>query len=183
MEKNEMPENKSNGINGFIEKAKSDKKVLIGGIAGIVAVIVIIVAVVVLIAGGSGARGVANSFLKATKDCNGSKMVDLLPKGVFEDNDEKKDAKEEFKDMCKESKEDGRKLVSYKILYVDSYDKKEREEYIDGLTDINDFDPEKIKDVKVVYYKAIYKEDGEKTTQRSSMLVFKYKGKWVTLGL
>lgn len=183
MENNEMPnvasENKTNGVNGIIEKAKSDKKVLIGIIAGIVAVIVIIVVAVMLL--GGGAKNTAKSYLNAVKNCNGSKMVELLPKGVFEDSDEKKDAKEEFTDSCKDSKEDGKKLVSFKILYVDSYDKKEKEDYIDGLTDINDFDPEKIKDVKVVYYKAIYKEDGEKTTQRSSMRVFKYKGKWVTL--
>lgn len=182
MENNEMPnvasENKTNGVNGIIEKAKGNKALLFGGI-GAVAVIVIVV--LVLLLGGGGAKGVAKSYLNAVKNCNGSKMVDVLPKGVFEDSDEKKDAKEEFTDTCKDSKEDGKKLVSFKILYVDSYDKEEKEDYIDGLTDINDFDPEKISAVKVVYYKAVYKEDGEKTTQRSSMRVFKYKGKWSTL--
>lgn len=185
MKNEDMPniasEKNTNGVNGLIEKAKGDNKVLIGGIAGVLAVIVIIILVVMLV-GGSGARGVAKSYLKAVKNCDGTKMANLMPKGYFEDNEEKKEFKEEFKDTCKESKEDGKKLVSYKVLYVDSLDKEEKENYIDRLTDINDFDPEKIKDVKVVGIKAVYKEDGEKSTMRSNMYIFKYKGKWVTLG-
>lgn len=172
------PEAPKSKVDEILAKANltRPKAIKIGIIAA--AVLVVIIALLLIF---PGPKAVARRYMNAMINGNANAIVNNMPSFMWGgDKDEKKDLIDSLKEEFKYRDDDAK--YSYKIIDVEKLDRDEKEEAIESFEAfelfIEDFDADDIKDIRYVTVKITIKEDGDKDTETSKLILVKYKGQW-----
>ena len=170
---------------GFVdmvsEKTKLDKKklFLFSGI-GLSVIALIIILLVVL----TGPKATVRSFMNGIKNDDAEKVVDCMPKFLWDDDeDEKEDKIDSVQRTLNYLDIKNCDKFKYEIKSVDKLTKREKSDFQDLLELYEDYSTSNFKakhvtDFREVKVKVTYTYDGDKDTMIINLILVKYKGAW-----
>lgn len=170
-EKATMVVGKAKGaVDNYTTNIKTNKKYQIG-------TIVVVVVVLLLLFGKmlSPAYRVVNSYMGGMKKFNAEKIVKLMHKDMYEDDDDEIDSLEETFEYMEDEEYS---FKSYKIREYEKYSEDELEDLAEKLDEYYGIDEDEVKAARTYWVKAVVDVDGEKNITYNDVTVVKIKGKW-----
>lgn len=172
---NEVVDKAKQGLGNYVEKLKTDKKVL--GIS--IAVVVILLLVICSVYLNGGSKGVAKSFSQAFVKSDTKKIVKLMHKNYLDAYEDMGfDIEDTLDDTFDEYDNDDYKVLSYEIVDSDKVEKSDLEDLAEDLDDNCDIDEKSVKAAVVYTIKFKVNDDGDKDTMKKDVTAVKIKGKW-----
>ncbi len=173
---NELAAKAKTGFSSYTEKLKTDKKVLI---------ISIIVVLAILFCLGTymqtgGSKGVVKTYASAMVKYDAKKMTKIFHEDYIDYMEDLTD--EDFEDTFEETFERFEKrdykILKYKIIDYEKYDKDQIEDYAEKLEKSYDINEKDVKDVVEYSIKFTIDNDGDKEIERTEVNAVKIKNKW-----
>ena len=173
----------------YVEEAKKDKKKLLIPIIAVAATLTLIIALIAF--GGGGYKKALNPYEKILNGKASEKTVEkMMPKDYWEYMDDEYDTTpedlydmidENYDDMLDEMEEEyGENVkVSFKVVEKDKLSEKKLDDLKDTYKECGMAKKNLTKAYKLKVEVTIKGSD-DKDTEKMTMIVFKYKGKWYT---
>jgi hypothetical protein len=173
-----LANNAKNGVNAFVEKAKTDKGVMIGAIVGVVLVVLLVVMVGSKLLNPS--YNVVNKYMSGMKKQNAEKISKLYHEDIIEASydGEIDDLIDELEEEFEEMEDEDTKITGYKIRECKKYSEDELEDLADYMEDYMDIDAKDVKAARKYFVRVNYDVDGEKDLSYQSVVVIKIGNKW-----
>ena len=172
---NEIVDKAKQGLGNYVEKLKTDKKVL--GIS--IAVIVILLLVICSLYLNGGSKGVVKSFSQAFVKSDTKKIVKLMHKNYLDAYEDMGfDIEDTLDDTFDDYDNEDFKVLSYEIVDSDKVEKSDLEDLAEDLEDNCDIDEKNFKAAVVYTIKFKVNDDGDKDTMKKDVTAVKIKGKW-----
>jgi len=166
------------GMNGIIEKLKTNKPMMIGAIAGVAVVAVLVIALGASLLNPS--KSVVSKYMSGMKSFNAEKIAKLYDDALIEaqyDGD-RDDLVDSLEDQFEEYEDEDYKITGYKIRECENYSEDELEDLAEDLEEYYDIDEKDVKAAKKYFVRVNVDEDGEKNIRYNSVTVIKIKNKW-----
>lgn len=157
------------------------KKLMIYGGIALAAIVAIIVAICLIF---PSPKMVVRNYMNGFLHKNAGQIINCYPSFMWEDNDEKKEAKEELKDALEDLELDEYDKVSYEIIDVNKLTKSQRESWESRLESYEDiYDKFKasncnLKTAKEIEVKITIKDGGDTRRTTVSFILINYRGVW-----
>ena len=183
-ESNTNPDKKLNiKLPAFVTNILSlpKKKLMIYGGIALAAIVAIIVAICLIF---PSPKMVVNNYMNGILHKNAGQIINCYPSFMWEDNDEKKEAKEDLQDLLEDLELDEYDKVSFEIIDVNKLSKSQREYWESRLESYEDnYDKFKasncnLKTAKEIEVKITIKDGGDTRRTTVTFIVINYRGIW-----
>ena len=173
-----LASNAKNKFNVYLEKLKTNKKVLLGTIIGGVLVLILVMFIFTKLFNPSA--NVINKYMGILKSGKADKITRIVHDEILEakydgDTDVLVDYMEDRLDALDDS---DIKIKSYKIRDCETYSDDEVKDLAEVLEESYDIEEKLLKAAKKYFVKVVVDEDGEKNIEYMEIVVLKIGSKW-----